>query len=298
MKRKISYLLLLLSTIFWGISFVVSKESISVFSHWAFLGYRFTLGALILLVFFPGLLKALKPAVWRQGGLIGLVMFVGISTQTIGLSSTTAPQAAFIAGSSLIFLPLVRLLFDRTPINSGVIVSGLVAFTGLGILTLSPQTGLQSGDLWVLLSALAFAYQILLVGRAAEAGQPMVMAFVSLLICGLLSLSIQVMLHHSMPVPQQPEIWQAIAYTGLLATGFTYAVQNTAQQYVDGQKVAMIFVLEPLFTTLAAAMFLKEPLTLRLLIGGLLMMGALVLAEYWPQIQSRIQAILFRQIEA
>lgn len=283
MKRQMAYLILVLSTLFWGVSFVFVKEGVTALSPWTFLTYRFAVAVVGLAVMFPGLFRHLNGHHFKQGAAVGVALFAGVATQTVGIAGTSASQAAFIAGTSLVFLPLLRYFIERRPISSGEIGSGVLALMGLGILTLQSAAGFSQGDFWVLVSAVAFAGQIMLVDRTTGNTNPLALTFVQLLVCSVLCLGASLAVHGTVPLPATGEIWQAIAFTGLLGTAFTYGAMNLAQQQIEAQKVALIFVLEPVFATAAAVLLLNEPLSLRFLLGGGLILLALVLAEYRPK---------------
>ncbi|GGG59364.1 hypothetical protein GCM10011378_39170 [Hymenobacter glacieicola] len=64
-------------------------------------------------------------------------------------------------------------------------------------------------------------------------------------------------------------------------------MQHYAQQYLSEEKVALTHLGEPLFAALAGAVLLHEALTPRTGLGGLLIFGAMVLAEVKLRGQAR-----------
>src|SRR5690606_20220378 len=81
-------------TLIWGTTFVVVKEALDTIAVPLLLALRFSLAAL-LLAWAPWERRALKPAL-----ILGLLSFTGFATQTVGLSITSASNAAFITGLS------------------------------------------------------------------------------------------------------------------------------------------------------------------------------------------------------
>ncbi len=286
MQRQWAYGLLVMSTVFWGVTFVVTKVGTADFSPASFLAYRFLLAALLLALAFPQRLRRLRWSDWQAGLLIGALLFVGTWVQAVGLRWTSASNAGFIAGLSLVFLPLFKYLVDRTPLKFKTLLSGAVALTGLASLSLKFPLQFNPGDVLILLSAVIFAWQILLIGRHAvrEAFDPIAMTWVQLLGCGLLSATYALVAEGGLSVPQQPAVWQAIAFTGILCTAVSYSCQNFTQQYLDEQQVALIFLLEPIFSCVAAILFLREPMSAALVVGGCLILVAIAISELpWTQ---------------
>lgn len=286
MQRQWAYFLLVMSTLFWGVTFVVTKVGTADFSPASFLAYRFLLAAVLMAALFPRRLRRLRSADWSAGLLIGALLFVGTWVQAVGLRFTSASNAGFIAGLSLVFLPLFKYGLDRTPLRLKTLVSSAVALTGLASLSLKLPLQFNLGDALILLSAIIFAWQILLIGRHAsrEVFDPIAMTWVQLLGCGVLSAGYALVAEGGLSLPQQPSVWQAIVFTGILCTAFSYSCQNFTQQYLNEEQVALIFLLEPIFSCVAAILFLKEPMSMALGVGGSLIFVSIAISELpWHQ---------------
>jgi drug/metabolite transporter (DMT)-like permease len=296
MQRQLSYGLLVMSTVFWGVTFVVTKVGTEHFSAASFLTYRFLLAAILLAAVFPQRLRRLRPTDWSAGLTIGGLLFVGTWVQAIGLRWTSASNAGFIAGLSLVFLPLFKYLMDRTPLRFKTVLSGAVALTGLASLSLKLPLQFNPGDALILLSAVIFAWQILLIGRHANQSRfdPIAMTWVQLLGCGLLSGAYALIAEGGLSLPSDGYIWQAIAFTGVLCTAVSYSCQNFTQQHLDEQQVALIFLLEPIFSCIAAILWLHEPVSSALVVGGCLILLAIAISEL-PWTQWRYQAFKTRR---
>lgn len=65
---------------------------------------------------------------------------------------------------------------------------------------------------------------------------------------------------------------------GIIATAFTLTLQLVGQKYVSPTKSALIYNLEPVFATLFAFVLLSEKLTLRQIIGALLILMSLFIS--------------------
>lgn len=279
--KRLSYLLMVICTFFWGLNFVITKAGTSTFSPASFLSYRFLLAAGIIAIVFPKRLLRLKANDWRAGLMIGTLIFTGTLLQAFGLRLTSASNAGFIAGLSLVFLPLLKYLFYRTPIGLKTALAGAVALIGLASLSLKLPLQFNPGDALILISAVIFAQQILLVGRHARQDNfdPIARTWVQILGCGLLSGGYALLTEGGLGLPTSTAVWQAIAFTGILSTAVAYSCQNFTQQHLEDQQVAMIFLLEPIISCTAAIIWLNEVLTPSLVVGGILILVALAISE-------------------
>ena len=126
---------LLLITFLWGFSFLVVKGALSYSGPYWFLFLRFTLAAIAMLAFFPGILRRLdRAALWTGGGL-ACVLYLGFILQTGGLVYTTPAKSAFITGASVILVPVFGRIVFRNALPREVVIGILIAFVGLYLLT-------------------------------------------------------------------------------------------------------------------------------------------------------------------
>jgi drug/metabolite transporter (DMT)-like permease len=66
----------------------------------------------------------------------------------------------------------------------------------------------------------------------------------------------------------------------VLATAVAFSVQVWAQQHTSPSHAAIVFTLEPVFAALTSFIFLHERLGLRALLGAVLILAGILLAEF------------------
>jgi drug/metabolite transporter (DMT)-like permease len=76
-----------------------------------------------------------------------------------------------------------------------------------------------------------------------------------------------------------PWLWAGIAFLGVAATALAFAVQSKAQRFTTPTHVALIFAMEPVFSAIFAWLFTGEVLTGRSLVGCVLILSGMVVAE-------------------
>lgn len=277
MTPAVGLISLVVVTMIWGTTFVVVKEALDTISVPLLLALRFTLAG-SLLAWAGWDRRAVKPAL-----VLGLLSFAGFLTQTVGLSITSASNAAFITGLSVILTPLVGRLFWRQAVAPRVFAAAMVALAGLALITLRDGVAsVNGGDLLVLVTALTYALYIVYLGEVAGKVKATSLAFMQHLPMALLA--------WSWALPQVGDLasvptrtYVAIVYLAVVATALVAIIQTYAQRVVPAHLAALVFVLEPAFAALFAYIVLGERLGMLGWVGGGLMLVAMVIAQAkWP----------------
>ena len=281
------YAMMLLTALIWGFAFVVQKTSMEVMGPFTFNTTRFILGASCLVLIFP-LFKhrsgKLGKAGWRRASWMGLFLFLGSITQQIGLVSTTAGKAAFITGLYIVLVPILLSLLGQALSR---LIWLAVAFGVAGLYLLSiPDIAVipDSGDLWVLVSALFFALHIIVIGRASIKHDALRLSIAQFYICAALS-AVGMWTFESPTVTAIMAGGTEILYAGVLSVGIAYTLQVFAQIRVPAHTAALVLSLETVFGAIGGVWLLGEEMTVRMLIGATLMMTAIVIAQLKPSTQ-------------
>lgn len=270
--------LLLIGTIFWGMTFVFIKDAVSLMSVSGFLGYRFLLAGIVLSLIFAKRIRGLNLQTFKYGLLMSVPLLTSFLAQTIGLQYTTASKGGFITGLSVVFVPVILSVLQRKLPSLNIFVAVVMATSGLAFLTLGSSLQLNVGDSWVFLSAILFAIYIIMVGKISRKCDGILLSISQFLIVGVLCTA-YAGINGELIVPTQYKLWQAILFTALFATAFMYTVQNYYQKYISEITTSIIFSFEPLFAAVTAFFYLNEELTEKTLIGGLLIFIGILFAE-------------------
>ena len=277
-------LLLLSVAIIWGATFVVVKESIAHISVFAFLFLRFGVAFVSLLPVVLFRHEVQTPAYWRAGALLGGLYFAAFAAQTYGLRSIGPSMSAFLTGLYVVMVPLLLWLIFRRPPRRFALYGSLLAALGLWLLTapdLSDSGSFSSGEAYTLLCALLFALHIIVTDRFSRIYDPLPLVTIQLLTVTLLSLSAS-LLFESVTWPRSFDrgLINALLITGLLATSYALLIQTWMQRYTTPTRTAIIFAMEPVSAALFGIFLFGERLSLLQLIGGTLIVGAMLLTEW------------------
>jgi drug/metabolite transporter (DMT)-like permease len=276
-KKYIFIALLILGTAFWGISFPVTKMAVTGVSQSTFLFYRFALATLVLsAVLFPQVKRITRKS-FVGGMLLAIPLVMGIYLQTLGLKHTSASQCAFIAGLTVVIVPLVKLLVYKTVVDHKIWIAALIALAGLFVISITDRLSVSPGDLYTISGAVAFAVYLIQVEKYAATREIILTIVPMFFTCTIIMLCIALTDSTATWHPDTQGFWPGILYCALFSTAYMYTVSNLSQRYISAEKVAIIYLFEPIFAAVAAFFILDELLTQRLIIGGILIfIGTLV----------------------
>ncbi len=285
--------MLALVTLVWGSTFVLVKDMVEQVPPMMFLAARFAIGgvALAIITLVARRWRGLSMRELGWGIVIGVALWAGYSLQTLGLQKTTASNAGFITGLSVVLVPVLGLFILKH--RPGIWTwSGVIsATTGLALLSLRFEGGIRanSGDLLVLGCAVAFSIHILLISSAAQWCDPLRITTVQVLVAGLLN-ALTSLLFEGRIQGMSAEAWTAAAFLGLAATAAAFLIQVTVQRFTTASHTALIFTLEPVFAAIFGYWLDGDQLALTGWLGATLILAGMLVAELVPYVRRRRQA--------
>jgi drug/metabolite transporter (DMT)-like permease len=267
---------LLVISMIWGAGMPVMSLALQHIGPYTFMLTRYSIATIILLPFVVKRLRKAEKESIKGGALIGLSMFLGSLLQTIALLYTTPSKAGFLTGLYSIFVPVITaVIYRKLPDLKTVFAVGISLF-GLAVMTIEGSSGINIGDVLLVVSAVAYAFQILLVGKYAKSEHILETTFMQMLVVSLLSF-IPSMAMEKFYVPINKTTVLSVLFIAVFSTVVAYMVQNKMQPYTDPTHAAIIFLSEPLFVAIFS-IFVGDILTVRTLIGGVfIMLGMLVI---------------------
>ncbi len=270
--------LLLITTIFWGVTFTIVKEAVAKVDVFVFLGQRFLLSFILLL---PGCLIRRKHYSWpllKRASVLGLLLFGSYAFQTLGLLYTSASNAGFLTGLNVVFVPVISAFFLRQMIPNNVKLSVVLAAIGLFLLCTNGTWIINQGDFLVILCAICVAWHLIFTGKYSRLHDVYWLATLQMGMIALLSLLVARLSGHSVFV-WYPELLWTMVICVLFATIFAFLVQTSVQRIISPSQTALIFCMEPVFAALYAYWAANERLGVFGLIGCVLIFAGMLLSE-------------------
>lgn len=276
-QRKAEVILLSL-TFIWGTTFTLVKDSLNYASPLLFIAVRFLFATIFMTIFFYRQLKDISSGEIQRASVLGILLFMGFATQTIGLQYTTASKSAFFTGTTVIFTPLLQFIIERKPPLVGNIFGVIIVTLGLYFLTSPKGSEFNFGDGLTLVCAVIFAIYIVYIDIATQSGSPLRITYIQIFTNGILSLIFS-FIFEDLLFNLNLNLILSILYLSLLATILTLFLQAKWQKETTPTKAAIIFTIEPLVAAFFAYLFLNENLGLIGIIGGILIIMGLILSE-------------------
>jgi drug/metabolite transporter (DMT)-like permease len=274
-----------LACLFWGVSFVLSKKALTRASVFVLLGARFTVGALAIGLLHYSAVRALDRGTLKSGLRLGLLLSTAYALQVTGLQFTTASKTAFIASLNVIFVPVLMALFWGQRIGKWIWVSILAALVGLYLFTVPSEglSGLNAGDLLVLMGTVVFTLHIIYVGRYSPKHSLAGLSFVQVATTGAVTAAAAPVLSLAgVETPRfdwSPELLVAVVVLGVVPTAICFSIQLWAQRYTPPTHAAILFTLPAMFAMVASFLVLGERLDMRSLMGAGFSIAGILLAE-------------------
>ncbi len=285
-----AHLLLVLTTLIWGSTFVLIKRALLDASPLMLNAVRMTLPAALLALYYRRQLGVMTKKALIAGTLVGIFLYLGYAFQTAGLALTTPSKSAFLTGSSTVLVPLLLVVVWRTKIHAWRVVGIALAFAGLFLMTvpagregLADFAKVNRGDVLSIGCAIGFAFQIILLGRAS---QRFPFEQIAVLQVGAAAV-LMVITAPALEQPRfhaSPAVIATVLVTGILGTAVAFTVQAWAQQFTPATHTALIFNMEPVFAWVTSFIVMKERLGLRAGLGAMLILSGVVVSELLGQV--------------
>ena len=264
----------------WGTSFIVVKNTVDVFTPNILLGFRFTIGCLILCVIFRKRLRQLNLDFVKKGCLTGLMLFMAYSVQTIGITDTTPGKNAFLTAIYCVLVPFLFWAVDRRRPDLFNFLAAFLCIGGIGLVTLDGDLSIRMGDALTLLGGFFYACHVVAIAKLGRGKDPVVftiLQFATAAVCAwVVGLTTE-----SLPTLSQitPDTLGGLVFLAVFATAGSLLLQNVGQKYTDPTSASILLSLEAPFGVLFSALFYGEELTLRLLVGFAFIFVAVIISE-------------------
>ncbi|MCT6922658.1 DMT family transporter [Metasolibacillus sp.] len=281
MKKYMGDAMMLITAIVWGSGFVVVAIALKYLTAYQVMAGRFLLAAIILLILFGYRLKGLRWSVVWKGAILGTILYIAFAFQTVGLEYTTASKNAFITAVNVVIVPLIAFIFYKRKIDGYEMLGSILALIGIGLLSLQGSFKMNIGDILTLICAVGFAFDIFYTNYFVQKEDALTLTIVQFVTAAVIG-TLVVIIQGDIPTTIAKEGMYAIIYLAVFSTTLAYVLQNVAHKYTTATKAAIILSTEALFGTLFAILFLHEVLTLKMTIGAVMIMLAILIAELKP----------------
>lgn len=299
MPKTVAYLEAVFTVVVWGATFIATKIALQEVSPATIVWLRFAMGVVILgaAVLLRKQFAIPEKSEWLYFALLG---FIGVTfhqwLQANGLKTAQATTTAWIVATTPVFIALLGWLMLKEKFG-WLRVSGIL-LAAFGVLLIVSKGNLPAlfsgregtvGDLLVLISAPNWAIYTVL-SRRELARHPAARMMFYVMLLGWLFTNIWIFGFgpglseiHNITVKG----WGAILVLGIFGSGLAYIAWYDALRALPASQLGVFLNIEPLVTTLLAAVLLNEDITLLVLIGGAIIILGIYLVNRAPIASTR-----------
>lgn len=277
-------MMLLLVVMAWGFSFLMLDISASALGAFTLNTWRFLIAFAVAVAVSGRRLRHVSRATAKYGVLIGLIMICMFTSLTFGMQNTVLQNTSFLCGLTVLFTPILSSIVYRTLPDKKLGLVAVMCIVGIALLTLTESFSIDynnlPGDLLSIVCALLYAVHLLVTEKAVktEGVDAYQLGVLQLGVTGAVSLVLALALE-DMRLPPTPKIWGAVLFLAIVCTGMAFIVQTVAQKYTTASHVGVINCLETVFAGIVAYAFGSAELTLKSVVGGLLIVSAIFVME-------------------
>lgn len=250
---------------------------------------RATLGALTLTLLFLIQGKSIRPRgrEWCHWAFLGTFNgWVPNVLVAYALTQITAASASMIqAASPLVVALLSHVLFTEERLTPRRAVGVLAGFIGMGILVgpaAFPESGVSAaGALAMVATAVSYAISNVYARTARE--EPARLALGQQIFSALSAVILTMILTEQAAFAAVPAHWAPLLALGVVATAMPILLFMQLIKTAGPARASMVGYLLPVWAALFGFMFLGEPVGLREILGGLVVLAGVALVSFSTQ---------------
>lgn len=283
MSKKVRNIVLLFTiALIWGLSFSAQRSGASTLAPFTFYNFRnyFAVLTMAVLIIFnrKNIEISKKKESIKAGIILGVIDFLALAVQQIGIGYTTASKSSFITATYVIMVPLFAAIFGKK-IKKSLWLCVFLEIVGLYLLCVNDNFVINIGDIITFVGAFFFAVHILLIEKEGDKMDTLIFCFVQYIICAILSTICMLAFEMPMDVEGIKASWFALAYTGILSSAVCVTIQVFVQKEVDSTIASLIMCLESVFGAFGGWLILHEVLSTKQILGCLLAFVAIVISQ-------------------
>ncbi|MDD2732554.1 MAG: DMT family transporter [Desulfuromonadaceae bacterium] len=282
------YFFLVLTTFFWGGSFLFTKIGVATIPPQLFVLTRFILATAIMLVVCSRRLNRLDSGTVIRGMTVGIALGLTNLSFVFGIQGTSISRAGILNNLFVLFIPVITSIVWRDRIGRVNMAGIALAVAGIVLLATGGGSGFNRGDLLSTFCAFMIAIHIISVSKVLKNDDVFLITLVQFATVSLIAGTAMLLL----PLPAfsvtTPAV-MSIIYCAVFPTVFCFTLQNLYQRYVTPTRAGLVYTLDPVWSLIAGFFVLGERLNGREWIGcGIIFLAALLPLLFRLSVESRL----------
>ena len=263
-KSKLFYsILLLIGAFIWGLAFVFQSIANNYLGAYSITFFRCVIAVIVLIpITIYSLKKQFKVEYDNKNNLIKASIFGGILSgiflalasvfQQLGLKGTSTGKGAFMGSTYIILVPIISFVLFRKKCGINNVIAIIFALIGLLFLCLdnfSFSNGLSKEEIYFLICALCFAFQIISIDCFAPKSNLFLMALIQMITCGIICM-IMMFIKEKIQFENVKNCIVPLLYLGILSSGVAYTIKVISQKHINSTTASLLMSLESVFSCL------------------------------------------------
>jgi drug/metabolite transporter (DMT)-like permease len=279
-------LLLSLAPLIWGFGFIGTRWALEAYSGTWCHAIRFLICLPFVVPYLLYKKTFFNKDYLKTGFVLGFVLSLGLWLQTIGIDYTSVAKAGFFTVFYAFFTPIIAMLLWKRTYKKLYWILVAFALLGIGLLCELKIDNFNKGDLIIIISAVIFSVQIVMVESSTEKDlNPIELNFMQTFAIAIFSFIT------ALPIEKMPSfeplfdissIFRPSPLSGMIiisifSTLVAFTLQLVAQKNIKSHIASMIFLLEAISAAFFGYLFLGETLSLMSTIGAVVVLASVSL---------------------
>ena len=277
-KQTKADLMLLMITVFWGASYMLTKIGLEGLEPFNLTALRFIIAFIIAAIAFRKQIFCADVKTIKYAFILGVLLFGMFISMAFGLGHTTASNAGFLISLSVVLIPIISFIFLKQKIEKRVIIGVCLALIGIALMTLDSKLTVNIGDLLCILCAMLCSIHVIVIGIFTKEVDSIALGALQLGFAGIFSIIFSAFTE-TVKLPSTALSWLSVLLLSIFCTAIGYIVQTMAQQHTSATHTGLILSLEPVFSAIFAYIFLEEVLALKGYIGAVILLTGVLISE-------------------
>lgn len=289
MRKFISELILIGVVIIWGLAFIWQNIASKVLGPLTVVGFRSLIAVIfitLVAILVPSLYRSQAPKLMGEvssskklwlGIMCGVVLFLAMYIQQIGIGMTTAGKAGFITVLYICIVPFIG-MFLGNKLNKFFIIGLILAVVGFYLLSVKEEFSLELGDIIVFISAIFFGIHIIVIDYSALRVNSMFLSIIQLVVVAIFSLGLA-LIKETIILGDILSVMSPLLALGILSSGLGYTGQIIAQREIPPHTTSLIMSLESVVAAIGGVLILNEHIGLREGIGMVVVLVGIIISQ-------------------
>ena len=263
-------------------AFLFLKIGVGELAPLNLVGLRMLVAFVVLAAFYFPRHRSMNKETLGAALVLGVCMFGVMALQACGIFTLTSSESAFLATTTVAFVPMMMAVLTRKAPSRSMVVSVLLTLGGVALICgIGPGgqgVGLSSGAIMYLVAAVVYGVHVIVVGRASQKVDLMAASVLEMGVVAALALGAS-FVFESPQLPATPQTWTLVIALGVFTTAIGMGFQPLVQRFTTPERYGVLFAMTPLCAAVLGFAVLGETFTPIALVGAALVLLGVMVSE-------------------